>query len=139
MFEWLKIVMRANQKRSFENKAAKRLATFDKEHRYQPEGYGGLCISGLVVRDFGYLIRYISDGRFQSLDDQNAIQTNIQLIRHWIATELRKPVLREAEVFGVAHETALQNLENLRKICDVISARVTLQQDIDAERRKRIE
>lgn len=99
------------------------------------EGYGGLVVHGLVVHEFGYLLRYLTKGKQDRLDDFRAIRENRDLILSAIKSELSKEVLRESEVFGCSRETTEGNILNLQKIvisiCEYVDLCERLDLDID--------
>lgn len=72
-------------------------------------------VDGLIVEDFQYLLRYVSDGRLHSFDDLDALKSyKFELIQA-IDEELAKEVMPE-ESRGASRETAEANLHNLRRI-----------------------
>lgn len=83
-------------------------------------GYGGLTMHRLAVNEFGYLIRYLTNGNIESFSDFRLITNNKHLIDERIKNELLKDVLRESEVFGYSRETTEGNILRLQKIVDSI-------------------
>ncbi|WP_228894789.1 hypothetical protein [Pseudoduganella aquatica] len=134
MFKRLGSVIKNFKRRHFEKQVAIQLARFDEMHRYEERGHGGLCINGNLVHEFTYLLRYISEGQFQSMEDHHAIHSNIVQLRAHFSHELAKPLMREEDVFGVGRATAEANLQNLRRICEVISKRMELLAEISNQR-----
>ena len=84
------------------------------------KGYGGLNMHRLAVSDFGYLIRYMTDGKIDSFSDLRAISENKMAIEEAIEQELSRDVLRESEVFGYSREIAEGNILRLQKIVNSI-------------------
>jgi len=83
-------------------------------------GYGGLSVHGLVVSEFGYLIRYLTNKKIDSLSDFRIIAQHKALIDKSIQAELSKSVLRESEVFGYSREITEGNILRLQKIVNSI-------------------
>lgn len=90
------------------------------------EGFGGLVIHHLVVYEFGYLLRYLTDGKIERFDDFDLINKNKEFILSAIDEELSKEVLRESEVFGYSREITEGNIRNLQKIIITICSYVDL-------------
>lgn len=83
-------------------------------------GYGGLSMHRLAVSEFGYLIRYLTDGKIESFSDFRVIVENKEAIDESIKAELSKDILRESEVFGYSRETTEGNILRLQKIVNSI-------------------
>jgi hypothetical protein len=99
---------------------------FMRRHEMSFNGFGGLVIHGLVASEFGYLLRYVTNGELEQVRDFEAIRAKKNQILSEIQTELMQPQLRESEVFRVSREVAAGNLENLRSIVECISDYVDL-------------
>jgi len=68
------------------------------------EGFGGLIIHSLVVSEFSYLLRYVTDNKIERFNDFHLIYKNKDEILNVIETEIKKEVLNESEVFGYSRE-----------------------------------
>lgn len=108
---------------------------FMQENDMTFEGFGGLVIHHLVVSEFGYLLRYLTDGKLERFDDFQLINENKESILSAIDDELSKEVLRESEVFGYSREITEGNIKNLQKIivtiCSYVDLCRKLELDID--------
>lgn len=106
----------------------KRLERFCDANGIQLKGNMGFSIDGLLVREFGYLLKATVPIAELSLLNPTSIKFQKALILNAIQNELNKPVHLEER--RVAHETAAGNLKNLlmivRKISDLEDARVAL-------------
>lgn len=104
------------------------------------EGFGGLNINGLVVDEFGYLLRYYSGGQVDTFCDIEAVASVSSLVEGAAAKELTSGVLREEEALNVTKATAENNLKNLisivRAISDYVAECKRLDLPIDAGHRK---
>jgi hypothetical protein len=105
------------------NKA--RINKFLEQNRINFNGYGGgLSIDGLVVREFGYLLNYISGKTISNFYDLDKIYQNKDMLLANIDKECDKNVLKEEDHLNISHETAVYNQKNLKniiiKICDFI-------------------
>lgn len=96
-------------------------------------GYGGLCMHSLVVSDFGYLIRYLTEGKIDSFSDFRAITENKELIEKSIKRELSKEILRESEAFGYSREISEGNILRLQKIVNSIYEYTTLCDELEVD------
>lgn len=94
---------------------------FMAKHEMTFHGFGGLNIHSMLVREFGYLLRYITDKKIDSLSDFRVIANNSEMINLNIKRELSKDVLRESEALGVSRQTAEGNMTRLRGIVNVIT------------------
>lgn len=84
------------------------------------KGYGGLNMHRLAVSEFGYLIRYLTDGKIDSFSDLRVIAENKIVIEESIEKELSRDVLRESEVFGYSREITEGNILRLQTIVNSI-------------------
>ncbi|MDO7927764.1 hypothetical protein Q6A51_13290 [Pseudomonas sp. KFB-139] len=94
---------------------------FMSDHAMTFHGYGGLNINRLVVHEFGYLIRYLTDKKLDSFRDFRAISKSALAINQEINAELSKEILRESEALGVSRETAVGNMQRLQGIINTIA------------------
>ena len=94
---------------------------FMADHEMTFNGYGGLNIHRLLVREFGFLLRYITEKEIDTLSDFRVIAQNSVMINENIKQELSKDVLRESEALGCSRQTAEGNLTRLRGIVKVIT------------------
>ncbi|MDA8093317.1 MAG: hypothetical protein M0T84_05280 [Betaproteobacteria bacterium] len=79
-----------------------------------------LVANGLCISEFGYLLRYISEGALDAFGDLHAVASQRAHLLAVIDAELVQPVLREEQSLGIGHETAVYNMRNLRGIVDTI-------------------
>ena len=98
---------------------------FLEQNRINFNGYGGgLNIDGLVVKEFGYLLNYISGGTISNFYDLDKIYQNKGMLLANIDKECVKDILKEEDHLNISHETAVYNQNNLKniiiKICDFI-------------------
>ena len=105
MLSWLKNI----QKR-------KKMARFAEERSFNLKGRSGLSVNGLSAREFGYLLRFITNGKHENFEDFQKIANDSREINAAIALEIAKPTLREEEANFTTHEGAIHNQENLRNI-----------------------
>ncbi len=108
------------------NRAEKKRKDFMKTHNMKFNGYGGLCIHSLVVSEFGYLLRYLTDGKVDSFDDFEKIVETTPLIHSSAKHELEKNVLKEEENLKISHELATRNIQKLLDIVECINKYVDL-------------
>ena len=104
----------------------RRMQKFVCEHRFNLHDEYGFCVNGLVVSEFGYLIRYVTDGKHDSFEDLEVIADDFVFINGAIISEMNRPVLREEEVNFTTHQGAIQNLKNLQYIVNSIAKYVDL-------------
>lgn len=100
--------------------AKRKLRKFMRQHDMVIEGYGGLNIRGLVVHEFGYLLRYYSGGGVDSFDDLAAVAGVAPQIEGAINQELAVGQLREQQALNVSKATAEANVRNLIQVLHVI-------------------
>lgn len=112
----------------FPSDPQKRLEQFCKSKGIQLKGDLGFSIDGLVVREFGYLLRATVPIAELSLLNPSSISSQKALIVGAIQNELNKPILLEEQ--RVPHETAVGNMNNLmvivQRICDLEDRRLAL-------------
>lgn len=123
MFEWLEWIKDIPKR--------KRMEQFAEERRFKLNGAYGFSVNGLLVREFGYLLRYVTNGKHCSFENFEEIANDFSAINGAIATELGKPTPREEEVNFTSHEGALQNLRNLQYIVRCIADYVDLAKELD--------
>lgn len=107
-------------------RARKRVQDFMRAHGMTFHGFGGLVVNELVANEFGYLLRYLTDGKLDSFSDLRKICGNRELILDAIDVELAKELPRESEVFHYPREIAEGNLLNLRVIVETTCEYVDL-------------
>lgn len=100
--------------------SAQKVQEFMEEIDMNFNGYGGLTMHRLAVSEFGYLLRYLTEGKIESFSDFRAIVEQKEFIAESIRKELSKDVLRESEVFGYSRETTEGNILRLQKIVNSI-------------------
>lgn len=120
MFGWIKSI----QKRV-------RMEQFAKDRRFKLNGGYGFSVNGLLVREFDYLLRYVTGGKHDSFQDFGEIADNVVSINAAIVSEMQKPIPREEEVNFTSHEGAIRNLENLRYIVLCVAEYVALAKELD--------
>jgi hypothetical protein len=118
MFSWLKWIQDIQKRKTVED--------FCKEWKFKLYGNYGFAVDGLMVSEFGYLLRYVTHGKHVSFEDFAAIANDFVAIDNAIVTEMAKPTPKEAEVNFTTPEGARRNLENLRYIIKAITKYVEL-------------
>lgn len=113
--------------------ANRRRSAFMNRHGMSFNGFGGLVICDLVASEFGYLLRYLTDGELDRIREFEKIREKKDQILAAIENELKKPVLRESEALGVSRETAVGNMKNLQCIIESICDYVDLCRSLDLE------
>lgn len=113
--------------------ANRRRSEFMNRHGMSFNGFGGLVICDLVASEFGYLLRYLTDGELDRIGEFENIRDKKDQILSAIKDELDKPVLRESEALGISREIAQSNMENLRCIVECICDYVDLCRSLDLE------
>jgi|SRR5690554_1574352 len=111
----------------------KQIKDFMRDHRMTFYGLGGLVVHNLVVSEFGYLLRYLTEGKLDTFRDIREIYRNKELILKAIDSELAKDLPRESEVFRYPREIADGNLINLRTIVEVLSDYLELCEQCDVD------
>lgn len=106
-------------RRYFINLKLKKIA---QKHRINFCGnYRALSIGGLLVSEFGYLLRHYSNGKLKSFDNFFSVyEIKDNLLRN-IDSDFESDSPREFESGMVGKETALGNLRNLKGIILAIS------------------
>jgi len=104
-----------------QDKRVRKVAEFMDKNEINFAGYGGLNIHRQVVKEYGYLLRYITDGKLDTFQDFRAIRdSHVDIIKS-IDQELAKPLLRESEVYGYSRQTAEGNLVRLKALISTIT------------------
>ncbi|QXQ20684.1 hypothetical protein [Pseudomonas tolaasii] len=104
-----------------QDKRVRKVAEFMDKNEMNFAGYGGLNIHRQVVREYGYLLRYITEGKLDTFQDFRAIRdSHVDIIKS-IDQELAKPLLRESEVYGYSRQTAEGNLIRLKALIATIT------------------
>ena len=98
-----------------------------------PHGFGGLTICGLVFHEFNYLLRYVTEGRFDDLRDFDIIKENKEAILNNVTCELNRDEPQETIVFGIPVASAKDNLTNLAKIVEAIAEYASIDKKIREE------
>jgi len=106
---------------------------FMHENRMSMESFSGLIIHNLIVSEFSYLLRYLTDNRIERFNDFYLIHKNKNEILSAIEIELEKDVLKESEVFGYSREITEGNIKNLRAIIICICEYVDLCDSLNLE------
>lgn len=104
-----------------ERKRDKAFAAFEAQHEFTLNGRMGFSIHRLVVSEFGYLLRHVTDGKHDNFDNFTAIARDEREIDLSITKEINLDLPREAEVKMTTVEGARHNLENMRSIVHVIA------------------
>ena len=86
MLNWLKNI----QKR-------KKMERFAEGRRFNLKGRNGLSVNGLSAREFGYLLRFVTNGKHQCFENFQKIATDRQEIGAAINAEIGKSILRSDE------------------------------------------
>ncbi|MFN4267051.1 MAG: hypothetical protein ACK4F8_15035 [Aquabacterium sp.] len=97
---------------------------FCRQNSIELNGDYGFAINGLLVSEFGYLLRLVSAGRFERFDSLRAMYNDRQQILYGITHELQLEQLTEERL--VTHETAVFNMKNLQGIVRKIFAMVEM-------------
>lgn len=103
---------------------------FAEERRFKLNGAYGFSVNGLLVREFGYLLSYVTNGKHTSFANFEEIANDFSAINGAIVTEIGKPIPREQEVNFTSHEGAVQNLQNLQYIVRCITDYVDLAKEL---------
>jgi len=116
-----------------QDERVKLVIEFMKKNEIDFAGYGGLNMHRQVVREYGYLLRYVTEGEIETFQDFQAIRdSNIGIIKS-IDKELTKPLLRESEVYGYSRQTAEGNLARLKALISTITEYVDLCETLDID------
>lgn len=102
-------------------KREKAFEAFKAQYAFTFNGNMGFSINRLVVSEFGYLLRHVTDGRHYHFDNFTALAQDEREIDHAIAKEIGLNLPREAEANMTTVEGARHNLENMRDIVYVIA------------------
>lgn len=81
-----------------------------------------ITVNGLLISEFGYLLRYYSNGKLDNFDNLQAIAELSDSLIAAIDTELMADETKEQRNLGVSRNTAIANLGNLRSIILTLTA-----------------
>lgn len=81
-----------------------------------------ITVNGLLISEFGYLLRYYSNGKLDHFDNLQAIAESSNNLIAAIDAELMADETREQQNLGVSRSTAIANLGNLRSIILTLTA-----------------
>ena len=84
------------------------------------DGFGGYNIDNLIIKEFGYLLAYITDRKFSDISDFGTIYNNQTVIMQAINNELKQSKLIEESMLNISHELAVRNLVKLKTIIEKI-------------------
>lgn len=106
-----------------------------------------LNINNNIVREFHYLLPYISDGKVENFDDLEGIVKYKETILKNINIELSKKILSEEAYYNISNFTARSNMENLKIIVITIqnlnnyanSLNLSISQILEIFKNKKIE
>lgn len=118
MFSWLNWIK--------DKQKQKRMEQFAEERRFKLNGEYGFSVDGLLVREFGYLLRHVTRGKHGSFQNFDEIADNFVAINGAIVIEMQRDTPREEEVNFTTHEGAIRNLKNLQYIVKCIADYVDL-------------
>lgn len=113
-----RIYFLSSLKRFLKNRKLKKIAN---DLRLNFTGnYKSLSIHGLLVSDFCYLLRHYSQGRLDSFDDFEKIQSQRDLILQNIQEDIESGNPYELQIGMTSKETAINNIQNLKNIIRAI-------------------
>lgn len=118
MFGWLNWIQDIQKRKTVE--------AFCQQWKFKLYGDYGFSVDGLIVSEFGYLLRYVTEDKHDSFKDFAAIADDYAAINGAIVIEMAKPIPREAEVNFTTPEGASRNLKNLHYIVEAITKYVEL-------------
>ena len=79
-------------------------------------GKMGTTVHGLLIHEFGYLLRYYSNEKLDCFDDLQALYNIRNDVLDAIEKDISSKRTKEEESLGVSRETAIANLKNLKEI-----------------------
>lgn len=85
------------------------------------DGQMGLSINNNLVSDFGYLLRYYTDGQLESFSDRAKIHEVKDKAISAIDQDLKNVKTREEEALNISRASAEANLKNLKNIIIALS------------------
>lgn len=97
---------------------------FCRQNSIELNGDYGFAINGLLVSEFGYLLRLVSAGRYESFSSLRSLYKDRQQILYGITHELHLQQLTEERL--VSHQTAVFNMKNLQGIMKKIIVMVEM-------------
>ncbi len=123
MFSWLKWISDRNKRKTVEE--------FCEKWRFKLYDEYGFVADGLLVSEFGYLLRYVTSDKHESFKSFEAIADDFVAIDGAIVIEMSKATPKEAEVNFTSPEGARRNLENMRYIVRAITEYVALAKKLE--------
>lgn len=123
MSRWLKWINDRNKRKVVEE--------FCKKWRFHLYDEYGFVVDGLLVSEFGYLLRYVTSEKYDSFKNFEAIADDFAAIDGAIFSEMSKAIPREAEVNFTSPDGARRNLENMRYIVRAITEYVDLAKKLE--------
>ncbi|KIP18467.1 hypothetical protein KY49_3598 [Burkholderia sp. MSHR3999] len=123
MFRWLKWINDRTKRNAVEE--------FCNKWRFHLYDEYGFVVDGLLVSEFGYLLRYVTSGKHDSFKNFEAIADDYAAIDGAIFKEMSKAVPKEAEVNFTSPDGARRNLENMRYIVKAITEYVALAKTLE--------
>ncbi|WP_017445686.1 hypothetical protein [Gayadomonas joobiniege] len=102
----------------YKNRKLKKVA---KENGINFDGPMGLSINNKLVSEFGYLLRYYTDGELESFTDRGQIHRVKDQVLAAVDQDLSNSKTREEEALGISRATAEANLRNLKAIVTALS------------------
>ncbi|WP_414894424.1 hypothetical protein [Pseudomonas sp. IT-232MI5] len=123
------------------NPLPKEIKEFIVKHDIKFDGFGGLNINRQVVREYGYLVRMLTEGRLDTLYDFREVFNCGELLLSSIRQELSRDVLRESEALGYSRQTTEGNMLRLQGLVETIIQYVALcdQYKVDPEAAREFE
>lgn len=118
-------LIKSIRKHFADKRKQKRMQAFCEEKCFKLDGNYGFSIGGLIVREFAYLLRFVSDGKHESFDDFVALREDIHQLKAGILKEYYMTTPTETERLGVDPATAKRNMQNLDMILSAIAAYAT--------------
>lgn len=123
MFSWLRWISDRSKRKTIEQ--------FCDKWRFNLYDEYGFVVDGLLVSEFGYLLRHVTTGKHDSFKNFEAIADDFTEIDGAIVIEVSKQTPREAEVNFTSPEGARRNLENMRYIVRAITEYVDLAKKLE--------
>ncbi|MCG5514448.1 hypothetical protein [Ectothiorhodospira shaposhnikovii] len=102
----------------FRNRKLRKVA---EENGINFDGHMGLSINGKLVSEFGYLLRYYTDGNLDSFSDRSKLYAVKSQVIEAVDQDLAAEKTREEEALGISRATAEANLRNLKAIVTALS------------------
>ncbi|GGX87781.1 hypothetical protein [Vogesella alkaliphila] len=86
MFSWLNWIK--------DKQKQKRMEKFAEERRFELNGEYGFSVDGLLVREFGYLLCYVTQGKHDSFLKFDEIADDFTAINGAIVIEMKRDIPR---------------------------------------------